>query len=517
MARSSSGSGLIAPYAPGQENAKYNVLFDESSTESTSHVFVVDNNFVRVAAFNLAPGDVVTIEQVTGLAAGDKVADYAPIHGPVKLYWNSATDQRTSYILERAGRYRAKLSSGVGLVHVYAIQYFIENEASQDIADALYAVLNQILAPNPCTIGAVIPADTTANNVVVSLNDSNCLVHQQFISSDPTNLLQLKPDGAYYGIAPPINFTNQYVSSSTGDDNSTTPNNPLTPLKTIQKAISNLPDGTAGNIFLLAGDVFHTYPTATGDVINTLTFQQGAAQAATLNIGDRKIQVFPYNDTAINDIVAYNTANNTGYNPYIAQQTNFPEIRVTLSQSTNSGGIYVVLGFIVGGLGSIRFNAIKFVMGTTGGNTTNYFHSGIVGNGDVAFQGGYVVLSEIPVIGNATGAGQMNATIFETPTIVLTAFALTQKYAVLGNQILMVTSPPIAPGSLIVPSLSYTNTGDTAEQTGGFPSTTPYPGASYSYVALGGAGSASLWQGIVIYDSATRSFRRVFTDIDIQV
>src|SRR4051812_45076567 len=102
MARSSGGSGPIA-WAPGNQNCDYAVLFDETSTSITSHEFAVDNNFVRIAAFNLTAGEVITIEQITGLGAGSLVADYAPVNGPVTLYYNSATDQRTSYVLERPG------------------------------------------------------------------------------------------------------------------------------------------------------------------------------------------------------------------------------------------------------------------------------------------------------------------------------------------------------------------------------------------------------------------------------
>lgn len=540
-------SGSTQTYASGQQNYDYNTFFDVHSTSVHSHIFPVDNNFYRVQAFNLSGSETVTIEQVTNPGQSNQlIAPYSPVNGPVTL-----TTNRTSYIIERPGVYRLTLSGGgLGTVIVVGFQFAMENEASQDIADALYAILqitpcslgakvlrdqppqtnvlglddaNCIIdfplpTTDPCALGALIPPDLTANNEVVSLDGETCLVHQQLVSSVAGNLIQLKPDGVYYGIAPPPNFANQYVSSSTGSDSN--PGTILLPLQTIQKAISNLPDGTAGNIFLLAGDTFHTYPTATGDTINTLTFLQGAAQAQTLNINNRLIEIFPYNDTPINDIIAYNSAHATAYDAYIAQQTNFPIINVTISLSTDSS-TDVVLGFIVGGLGRIRLNACMFVMGSSGGATPSYFHSGFVGNGDVLFQGGYVVLSEIPAIGNGSGAGQMNVTIEQTPVLLPTAFAFTPKYAILGNQILMVTSPPIAPGSLIVPALTYTNTGDTAEQTSAFAT----PPAGYDYVALGGtdylppsgAGASSLlWQNIVIYDHTTRSYRRVFTDIDIQ-
>ena len=390
--RSTSGSGLIQNFAPGQEGYKYNVLFDEHSTSTTSHTFIVDNNFVRIAAFNLAEGEQVVIEQVTGQGAGDLVADYAPSFGQTFLYYTAPDDQRTSYNLERPGRYRARLvGGGLGVVHVFAIQYFVENEPSQDIVDALYAILNRHFDPcdagantpnapavnnyinkeaggcyrdsqlvssdagnlielhtdgvfvplgagvTPCSLGALIPNTETANNNVLSLDGDDCIVDQQLVSSLAGNLIQLQADGVYFGTNAG-QFANQYVSSSTGND-SNDGLTPITPLQTINFAISRIPDATAGNILLKAGDTFHTYPTAVTDVINTLTANQSLANI--IDIKNRMVTFLPYNDTPMDQIIAYNAVNGTGYDPFIAAETNFPKVNITISNPTDSPGNYI--------------------------------------------------------------------------------------------------------------------------------------------------------------------------------
>jgi len=566
MSRTTSSSGPIVSYAPGSENFNYAVLFDANSTSNTSQTIVVDNNFVRVAAFNLSPGETITIEQITGLGAGSASADYAPISGHVQLFYNSATDQRTSYVLERPGRYRAVLSSGRGTVHAYAIQYFIENEASQDIADALYAVINQLTAITPCTFGAKIPRNQPTLNNVVQLDNTNCLidaelvspdagnqvvlhangvyvaqgagggstpctmgalipaastapdnyvgkdggsclVDSQLVSSGAGNLIQLRADGLYYGIQPPANFANQYVSSSTGNDtNSGTIGSPL---RTIQKAISNLPDGTTGNIYLLAGDTFHTYPTASGDTINTLTYLQSITQFNTLNINNRSVQFFPYNDTAINDIQAYNAANSTAYDPYIAAEINFPIVAVTLSLPTDSP-TYIPLGFNVGTYGSLIFNAINFVVGQSGTVSPGYVLGGINGSGNVSFQGGHIIVGNVPAIGGPNESGTQTISFQHTQIADHATPSTPPLFCQIGAQYFLNTIGVVAPGGLVVPALIYTDIGDNLEVT---TTATPNPAS----INLGGAaGTSAHWPGIVIYDHTTRAYKKVITSIDIQ-
>lgn len=78
------------------------------------------------------------------------------------------------------------------------------------------------------------------------------------VSTAEGNLIQVKPDGLYAALAAAPNLQNQYVSSSTGSD--TNPGTRAAPLKTLFQAITNLPENTAGTIWLLEGDVFPIRP-----------------------------------------------------------------------------------------------------------------------------------------------------------------------------------------------------------------------------------------------------------------
>lgn len=193
MARSTTGAGNNQEAAAGQENQKAQVLFDENSTSHFSQIFTVDTNFIRVAAFNMVADEIFTVEQVTGFGAGEFFSDYCPVNGPITLYFNDAIDQRNSYILERPGRYRLRYTGTLGMVRAFATRFYMENEASQDIADALFAVLKEF-KPNPCTIGAQITSTTDAATNVLSLDSANCIVSNPLPAPDPCILGSQIPD-----------------------------------------------------------------------------------------------------------------------------------------------------------------------------------------------------------------------------------------------------------------------------------------------------------------------------------
>ena len=486
MARSSSHSGSNTPYAAGQQNYGYDVLFDHSSTSPYSHIFDVVENFVRIAAFNLSVGNTLTIEQVTGQGAGDSFADYCPVSGPATLYYTSATDQRTSYVLERPGRYRVRLDGpGLGLITVFQINFFMENEASQDIADALFAVLKGI-KPTPCSIGQMIPVDVAQPNVI-GKNFQGCLINFPLLSSDPGNLISQRPNGLYYGISPPPNFANQYVSSSTGNDDN--PGTRLSPLKTIQRALANLPDGTQGNVYLLAGDTFHTYPSTTLEVINTLTYLESAAQI--MQIGNRIVNFTPYNDPAIDTIQAYNAANGTVYNPFVTAETNFPTISVTVSIPTDIPRA-IALGFNIGQNGGLTFSAVNILVGQTGTVAPAVDIGAITGDGSVFMQGGHVTISNVPMVGVGAGAGTQAFTFLLVQMRDHAVPSTPPVYSFLGQKYLYTTQAPTPAGTPYV--LGFTSNGGNVED----------------FLI-----PASLWIGIVIYSTAYRSFKNIITSIPI--
>ena len=74
------------------------------------------------------------------------------------------------------------------------------------------------------------------------------------VSTSEGNLIQVRADGLYAALAAAPNLQNQYVSSSTGNDNND--GTRASPLKTITAALNRLPENTTGTIWLLEGDVF---------------------------------------------------------------------------------------------------------------------------------------------------------------------------------------------------------------------------------------------------------------------
>lgn len=126
-------------WASGQENYDFAKLFSPDGTSGSSgsagvyysHVITVDNNFLRLMAFNLVSGETVTIEQIGGDGSGQFIIDYCPVNGPVQL-----TSTNTTYIIERAGRYRLRLNGDITTAKVSGFRFAMENESFEDIVDA---------------------------------------------------------------------------------------------------------------------------------------------------------------------------------------------------------------------------------------------------------------------------------------------------------------------------------------------------------------------------------------------
>lgn len=530
-------SGSTQIYAAGQKG-NYNVLFDTTSTSTASHIVCVDNNFYRIEAFNLSGNEVITVEQVINAGQSNElITPYAPIAGPVTL-----TANRSSYIIERPGYYRFTLSGGgLGTVKAIGFQFAMENEASQDIVDALYAVLNKHFDPcdagantpsapavnnyinkeaggcyrdsqlvssdagnyatlhsngiyvptpasvTPCGIGSVIPTGQPAVNNYLGLDGSNCAQDAQLVSSGSGNLLQLRSDGLYYGILPPV--SSYYVSSSLGSD--TNAGTIGAPFKTIQHAINSFPDGTLGNIYLYAGDTFPTYPTATSETINTLTALQSIN--AALQVSNRMLAFRPYNDPAITDILAWNLAHSTNYNPYIVQEINFPKVTITQSIPTDSASI-VPIAFSIGTSGVVSFYGCNIISGQVGTASPTHYSGGFIG-GEVFFTGGNIIYSDIPLLGGGGGTQQLsiNNSILQDHVTPSTPPVF---YEVATIQATIITISPIASGGvyLVTGMATYHYNGDNAETV---------------------LDVASLWSNIQIYNAAARSYRHVVSSIYI--
>lgn len=110
----------------------------------------------------------------------------------------------------------------------------------------------------------------------------------QMPSAEANNLLRYNTNGLYFAIAAAADLTNQYVSSSTGNDNN--PGTRAAPLKTLARAIERLPNGTTGYIWLYETDTFAlrttTDPTTWGATINYF--------GSMVESASRALQIYPY-------------------------------------------------------------------------------------------------------------------------------------------------------------------------------------------------------------------------------
>jgi hypothetical protein len=122
-------------WAAGQEDYDFAKAFSPDGTANEtggsgvwySHMFQVDNEFLRIVAFNLVDPTTIKIEQVSG----NYITNYCPINGPVTL-----SQHRTSYIIDRPGKYRLRLDGDITGVRVSGFRFAMENEAYGDLAEA---------------------------------------------------------------------------------------------------------------------------------------------------------------------------------------------------------------------------------------------------------------------------------------------------------------------------------------------------------------------------------------------
>lgn len=230
-------SGSTQIWASGQDGNSYNVFFDHTSSSYISHEIHVDNDFFRLMAFNLDVGESVVIEQLTGVSP-IIATPYSPVKDAIEL-----TKDRNTYVIERAGKYRLRLNAPLGHVCVVGFQFSMENEATQDIVEAITSlstytapsltvcetptitpdiiggVLKENLrisadpgnclsvrsdglynpcptVPSACNIGAVIPSAQAVNSVI-GKDVNGCLEQFPLISSDVGNIATLHTDGVY--------------------------------------------------------------------------------------------------------------------------------------------------------------------------------------------------------------------------------------------------------------------------------------------------------------------------------
>lgn len=294
MTRASTPS-TTQTWANGQANFNFARAFGPLANVSQagtgvfySHDFQVDNNFIRVMAFNLTGDEVVTIEQITGQGAGQYISDYCPFNGPIQL-----SSSRTSYIIERPGRYRFRannVTNPESLV-VSAFRFAMENEATQDMADAIFGLcqcLNRTIVAGPGISVVYLPGNTIqVNNTglitaqptasvtpqLVANGTGYTLFENVNISHDPGNQVSIHGDGLY---AAPTSVTTtpgagglNFIDTTTVDF-TTTPDGAGTDVRAAVKvsaAAGNEVTVNADGIYVPSGSA--PTPCSVGSVIPT--------------------------------------------------------------------------------------------------------------------------------------------------------------------------------------------------------------------------------------------------------
>ena len=118
------------------------------------------------------------------------------------------------------------------------------------------------------------------------------------LASDSGQLLQYRPqpDGTckiFYGVTPPANLQNQYVDPVNGDDSNA--GTRASPLRTIARAMGNLPEKTRGNIHLIDNAV-HYAPSSTRQSLHKdiTLYPYGAATDAAQAAWDTDASGWPW-------------------------------------------------------------------------------------------------------------------------------------------------------------------------------------------------------------------------------
>jgi hypothetical protein len=478
----------------GTENQPPNAIFHTGSKNLMSHIIDVSETAIIVKAYGFV-NDASTITVCTVTTERDGLNYAAPmvLNGRhVQL-----STRNNILVIDMTGKYTFQLSDGLG---VTTCAYHESGLGLWSFGLNAYAQANGMLEfIETETVRPVVSENQVRE--YVKLSSYGAGTNQQ-------NLLQIRSDGLYYGIAPPIQFINQYVSSSTGSDSDiydpinpgTNDGTPAKPWKTIQHALSHLPDGTQGNIYLYAGDTFPTYgpsyttpPSSIPDVINGHTTND--AFTHVLVIGNRQVTIVPYNDPAITYIQNYNAAHGSGFNPYLCAQINFPTIKISVFLPTDSSG-YLPAAFDIGVNGLLIVAGITIVVGTTGTVSPSYYWGAFFGGGSVTLTGGNVTLSNIPLVGASSSSGtesfSMNSVVFSdhpTPT------APNPLFCQVGAQMFINTQGTSPGGGVIIPGVpAYTYNADNAE----------------SFLV-----NKLWWPDIIIYSTPSRSFRKVISSIAI--
>ena len=180
------------------------------------------------------------------------------------------------------------------------------------------------------------------------------------IDPDSNNLLQKTTNGYMVELKASDDVTNQYVSSSLGND-STGDGTQAKPFKTIYKALSRIPDHTKVWIHLYTNDTFN-FTDGFPNYVENGTLAQ--VNNGTFYNGSRNITFLPYGNTIYDSISSHPGLSNDS--PDIGNQ---PNIQFTYSNVSDTGQ-YSCPGFNID-TGNIALYQISITVSTSNLPSTN--------------------------------------------------------------------------------------------------------------------------------------------------
>ena len=191
--------------------------------------------------------------------------------------------------------------------------------------------------------------DYTTRTELDEKTSQTYITNNIIIDPDTNNLLTKTSNGLLVELKAAPDVTNQYVSSSTGND-TTGDGSQSKPFKTIRRALNRVPDHTEVWIHLYSGDTFDFTDGADGYVENGTLSQ---VNSGSFDVGSRTITFLPYGNSIFDSMPA-GVANDS---PDIGSQ---PVIQFTYSKTSDTAQ-YTCPGFHLGS-GTLYFTQISFTV-----------------------------------------------------------------------------------------------------------------------------------------------------------
>jgi hypothetical protein len=508
----------------GTENQSANAIFHAGSASLTSHVIDVTETPIIVKAYGFL-NDASTITVWTVTTQRGNVVTTSPMI--LNGHTVQLSNRNNTLVIDLTGKYKFVLSDGLGVTtcvyHESGLPLWSFGLAQYAIANGMLQfveteTVKPVVSENQIKLYVKLSQDGAGSNLANLLQ----VHHTSAIPDDPIpNPPNVGTDvfdtgGLYFGVDPG-KYRTQYVSSSVGDNINNTGLSAASPVKSIQFAISRLPDGTRGIIYLLAGDTFCTYVTdpmgaaiaPVGDVAGSFPIIDLGNIVAVqgLAINNRVISFYPYNDPVITAVSTYNNAHGTVINPYVWKESNFPTIKFVYLQASNATNYFFPATIQIGSAGGMSLSAVSIEVGQTGTVNPNYPCGCMPAIGNLAMSGGHLTIGNVPLFGNANGVGNQvfgenNLYIHDhdipgLPGGPTTAVSTPPVFNISGTNLVINSSGAYArgitpPGTPV--ELPYTSNGDNTE----------------AFLK-----PKALWPGIYIYSRVARAYRRVQTDIVI--